>query len=407
MKIRSITSFVTPIPNTNELLMAPMSAFSRELVKACQDAGLEVESTRLALPPLLTWLGNEPSEYQKIIQNFEWLARNYGWLYLSAGPVTPDRPDAYDLIPELLAATTDVFFSAVLADKKAVYPAAAAACADIIHKASFISADGFTNLRFAALANVPPHAPFFPAAYHAPGDPPACSLAMECADEAVKAFSEARTLDEARRSFIGRLEEKADLLTPICQRVAQKHNVIFKGFDFSPAPFPEDWCSLGKAFELLGPNTLGQSGSLAAAAFIADALDSGDWMRCGFNGLMLAVLEDSVLAARAASGFLTIKDLLLYSAVCGTGLDTIPLPGDTSVDDLTSLLLDLGALATRLGKPLTGRLMPIPGRQVGDRTEYDFGYFANSRVMNLDGQKNGPLLANAGNIPLKPRKISE
>ena len=406
MKIRSITSFVTPQPKANELLLAPMAAFSRELVKTCQDAGFEVESTRLAVPPLLTWLGEEPSQYLETIQNFEWLTRNYEWHYLSAGPVTPNRTDVYDLIPELLAGTTDVFFSGVISDKDAVYPHAVAACANIIHKASVISADGFANLRFAALANVPPHAPFFPAAYHAPGEPPACSLAMECADEAVKAFAEAQSLGEARQSFIARLEEKANFLTPICQRVAQKHNVIFKGFDFSPAPFPEDWCSLGKAFELLGLNAIGQSGSLAAAAFIADALDSGNWLKCGFNGLMLAVMEDSVLAARAASGALTIKDLLLYSAVCGTGLDTIPLPGDTSVDDLTSVLLDLGALATRLGKPLTGRLMPIPGKQVGDRTEYDFGYFANSRVMKLDGQKIGPLMANADDLPLKPRKIS-
>lgn len=383
-----------------------MAAFSRELVKACKDAGFEVESTRLALPPLLTWLGDEPAQYLKTIQNLEWLAKNYEWQYLSAGPVTPDRLDAYDLIPDLLAATGDVFFSGVLADRKAVYPTAAAACARIIHRASTLSADGFANLRFAALANVPPHAPFFPAAYHAPGDPPSCSLAMECADEAVKAFSEARSLEDARRSFITRLEESADLLTPICRRIAEKHNVVLKGFDFSPASFPEDWCSLGKAFELLGLNAIGKSGSLAAAAFIADALDSGNWLKCGFNGLMLAVMEDSVLATRAASGVLTIKDLLLYSAVCGTGLDTIPLPGDTSVDDLTSLLLDLGALATRLGKPLTGRLMPIPGKLAGDRTEFNFGYFANSRAMKLEGQPIASHLANATEIPLKPRKIS-
>lgn len=76
-------------------------------------------------------------------------------------------------------------------------------------------------------------------------------------------------------------------------------------------------------------------------------------------------------------------DLLLYSAVCGTGLDTIALPGDTSEEQLSAILIDLASLSSRLGKPLTARLMPIPGKQAGDPTGFDFAYFANSRVMPL------------------------
>jgi uncharacterized protein (UPF0210 family) len=102
---------------------------------------------------------------------------------------------------------------------------------------------------------------------------------------------------------------------------------------------------------------------------------------------MQPVLEDSVLAKRAAEGTLTIKDALLYSAVCGTGLDTVPLPGDTTAEQLMPLLLDLSALALRLDKPLTARLMPIPGKKAGDETNFDFGFFANSRVMSLDSEE--------------------
>ena len=88
-----------------------------------------------------------------------------------------------------------------------------------------------------------------------------------------------------------------------------------------------------------------------------------------FSGLMLPVLEDSVLAERAAEGTLTIKDLLLYSAVCGTGLDTVPLAGDINANQISSILMDLAALSLRLDKPLTARLMPIPGKKAGDLTE--------------------------------------
>jgi uncharacterized protein (UPF0210 family) len=101
---------------------------------------------------------------------------------------------------------------------------------------------------------------------------------------------------------------------------------------------------------------------------------------------MQPILEDSVLAKRAAEGILTVKDALLYSAVCGTGLDTVPLPGDTTAEQITPLLLDLCVLALRLNKPLTARLMPIPHKKAGDETNFDFAFFAPSRVMALDSE---------------------
>jgi hypothetical protein len=134
------------------------------------------------------------------------------------------------------------------------------------------------------------------------------------------------------------------------------------------------------------------NGSLAAAAFLADTLDDGHWQRAGFNGLMLPVLEDASLAERSAHGALSIKDLLLYSAVCGTGLDTVPLPGSATAEQLSAVLLDVAALSTRLSKPLTARLMPIPGKEAGEITDFNFDYFANGGIMELPaGPLRGPL----------------
>jgi len=78
---------------------------------------------------------------------------------------------------------------------------------------------------------------------------------------------------------------------------------------------------------------------------------------------MLPVLEDSVLARRAEEGLLSIKDLLLYATICGTGLDTIPLAGDTTLEQLKAVIMDIAVLSVRLDKPLTARLMPIPGKK--------------------------------------------
>jgi uncharacterized protein (UPF0210 family) len=121
----------------------------------------------------------------------------------------------------------------------------------------------------------------------------------------------------------------------------------------------------------------------------------------GFNGLFLPVLEDDRLAVRAAEGDLRLEDLLLASAVCGTGLDTVPLPGETTAEDLVPWLLDLGALAVRLDKPLTARLMPMPGLEAGDPLEFDFPFFAAGAVMDLASAR---WTGSREPLPIRPRR---
>jgi hypothetical protein len=144
-------------------------------------------------------------------------------------------------------------------------------------------------------------------------------------------------------------------------------------------------------------------GSLTAAAILADALDRGAWQRTGYNGLMLPMLEDSILAARTETTQFTIKDLLLFSAVCGTGLDTVPLPGDISAEMITPLLLDISALSLRLSKPLTARLMPVPGLKSGEKTFFDFDFFENGQIMDLPAAALSKALASSEWIDIKKR----
>jgi uncharacterized protein (UPF0210 family) len=105
---------------------------------------------------------------------------------------------------------------------------------------------------------------------------------------------------------------------------------------------------------------------------------------CGYSGLMLPVLEDPVLAQRAAEGRYTVRELLLYSSVCGTGLDVVPLAGDTQAAELAALIRDVAALSTKLHKPLSARLFLIPGKKAGDHAEFDNPFLTSSVVMKLD-----------------------
>ncbi len=393
MKIRSITYFLNPKYPLDENALRKAGDFLAQAKSTYEAAGYEVQTTRLATIPFPVLLHGRLEETPLFAQKMSEMLKQIGVAYAALGPALIEFPQSYEVIPEAISASENIFFGGVMADKKnGISLQAIKACAKIMQRASTITADGFSNLRFAALANVRAGAPFFPAAYH-DGDVPAFAIATEAADLAVNAFTENRTLDDGRRRLISEIEKHGQAIAQIANTALPYKK--FVGIDFSFAPFPDDAHSLGRAVENLGVPKIGLHGSLAAAAILTEAVDRADFPHTGFSGFMQPVLEDSVLAQRAAEGTLTIKDALLYSAVCGTGLDTVPLAGDTTAEQMTPLLLDLSALAMRLDKPLTARLMPVPGKKAGDATEFDFTFFANSRVMALDSEPlNMPLGGN-------------
>lgn len=401
MKIRTITCFVNPGQPLQAGAIQKSATILATARAELETAGYEVQTTRLATPPFPKILDKlDETSAIAVARQLESLAAEHGVDYVSLGPALLEYPQSYTLVASMLGATQNVFLAGMLTRGKThVSLPAVRACASIIHQAARLTPDGFTNLRFAALANVPPGAPFFPAAYHE-GEEITFALGCEAADLAVEAFSRATSLALARRSLVEAIEEHAARLERLCQTVSQRTGVRFAGIDFTLAPFPEEARSIGTALERLGLPAAGMHGTLAASAFLTSSLDQARFPRTGFNGLMLPVLEDATLARRAAEGTLSLDKLLFYSAVCGTGLDTLPLPGDTRVEQLAAILLDLAALALRLDKPLTARLMPIPGKAAGGETSFDFGYFANSRVLSPgEGELIG-LLAGDDELPI-------
>ncbi len=404
MNIRSITCFMNSGVPIDTPRFAQLHDFVEEARDAFDSAGYAVQTARLATVPfsllLPSMTANAVIAYARTLET---AAADAGCSYVALGPALPDVPASYDVIPAVLAETEHTFMSGMIASPSAgISLPAVRACARVIQEAAMLDLNGFGNLYFTALANVAPGGPFFPAAYHH-GDEPRFALAMEAAGLAVRAFAEAGTLAEARQVVVESIERHARELVRISAALSKAHGVGFNGIDFTLAPFPLETESLGTAIERLGVAAVGLHGSLAGAAFIADALDCARYPKVGFNGLMLPVLEDSTLAQRAADGTLSVKDLLMYSAVCGTGLDTVPLPGDVSSDALAAVLLDVAALAQRLAKPLTARLMPIPGKAAGEPTTFDFPFFANSRVLSIDAAPLTGLFAGDGMFDLAPR----
>jgi len=402
MKIRSITCFVNPRWPLDESILALAGEFITNATSEFTSAGYEVQTTRIATIPYPHLLPSVDIDLLlELARSLESAAMSLGFDYVSLGPGLPEFPRSYSVIPSVLASTCDVFLAGLITTPGGgVSMSAVRLCAEVIHQTATLSPDGFANLRFAALANVPPGAPFFPAAYHL-GDDLTFAIATEAADLAVNAFDNTPSLESGRQVLINSIEMHAGKLNRVANRLTSHYPLTFSGIDFTLAPFPQEALSFGTAMERLGLPAVGLHGSLAAAAILTDTLDRARYQRTGFNGLMLPVLEDTILAKQAAEGKLSIKDLLLYSTVCGTGLDTVPLPGEATVEQIYAILLDLAVLSQRLDKPLTARLMPIPGKKAGDLTSFDFAYFANSRVLNIEAEPLGDKLAGGETFFLK------
>ncbi len=375
MNIRSITGFM---PLADPLPAQPLRALGDFIHAARAEferAGFPVQTARLATQ---IFHASAPRDLVSFARALENASQAHAINFVSLGALPGDHP----LVPQLpaaLAATSNVFASAHIAARETgIDLRAITAAAQIIRALADTTPDGFGNLRFAALANVPALAPFFPAAHH-DGGTPAFALALEAAPLAGEAFAAACDLTQARANLIAAIERVCDPLAARARDLATRFDFRFAGIDVSLAPHPDMARSIGATIETLLGAEFGEHGTLFAAAFLTDCINRARFPRIGFSGLMLPVLEDAILGLR--SPHYTLDSLLLYSTVCGTGLDTVPLPGDTTTGALAAILLDLATLAHKLAKPLTARLMPLPGLRAGDPTHFDFEYFANARVL--------------------------
>ncbi len=403
MKIRSITYFMNATYPLQQSAFDAVKTLLGQAKTAIENAGYDVQTTRLATQPFTSIEGLAAEDVVAFAQDLEAMCFLAGANYGTIGMAELDADEAYfQAIPKVIANTDSIFACAEIADTQGnISLPAIKQVSQVVKRCAEITEDGFGNLRFCATANVPSGVPFLPGAYHR-GDKPAFALALECADLVVDAFKDAISIAHARATLKKSIEAHAVALSAVLKDI---RGAEFLGFDFSPAPFPEQAASIGAALESLGLPNFGMHGSLATCAMLTDTIQSATYQQTGYCGLFLPVLEDNVLAIRGAQGALSIDELLLFSSVCGTGLDTVPIAGNVSTAELQSIMLDLAALATRLNKPLTCRLMPIPNKIVGDALEFDFPFFANGGVMAHQGQTLEGVLAGNETIAITQRLV--
>lgn len=387
-KIRAITAFINLDWHDYQRQIADALNLLHRAQVTFESRGYQVQTIRIATQPFPEYI--QGMNTQQAVDFFKLLDALAGQqkFAMSIGPAmlnANDPPSQADMLAEILASTKNLNGTVVVAGEDGVRWGAIAAAARVMKKLENSTEHSQGNFRFAALANVPPLSPFFPAAYHT-GFGHQFAIALESAPVVAAAFKDAPDLPSARQRLTDALANVAFDVEHHAGRVDSESGWTYMGIDLSPAPSPAPNASIGVAIENLTKQPFGMSGTMTAAATITAAIKDVKVKQTGYSGLMLPVLEDARLAQRWSEGRISVDALLAYSAVCGTGLDTIPLPGDTSAEQLSLIISDMASLSVKWHKPLSARLLPVVGKGWGETTEFDNPFLVNATIQQF-GQK--------------------
>jgi uncharacterized protein len=244
---------------------------------------------------------------------------------------------------------------------------------------------GEGNFHFAAIASIEQPTPFFPAAYLS-GFGHQFAVGLESANEISAAVRDVPDISTAKRRLIDFYFQLSSAVEATALRIDSERGWSYLGLDLSPAPSKD--ASIVTAIESISHQPLGSNGTLSAVGVITSAMKEIGLRKTGFSGIMLPVLEDPVLAERWNSGAVTLDSLLSYSSVCGAGLDTIPLPGSATIEQLTHIIGDVATLSVKWNKPLTARLVPAPGRAAGQQTDFSDPGYLNATIQPISATES-------------------
>src|SRR5690242_3745507 len=377
-RVRAITAFVRIDRKHYQAQMQDAVIFLHRARSAYRAAGYEVQTLRITTQPFTEYTrGLSREQALAFFRSLDELAQKQGFI-ASVGPAMlsdSDAPASTDLLAEVLANSKNLSGSIIIAGQDGLHWPSIGAAARTIQYLAAHSPGGQANFNFGATAMLPAYGPFFPGAYFT-GDGHQFAIGLESANVVQAAFFPGQDFASARASLKQKMTDAVNPVEKIAATIATEAGWKYGGIDVSPAPLGK--ASIGAAVEILSGAPFGSSGTLTAAALITSVLHELPVKHAGYSGLMMPILEDATLAQRWGEGHITIDGLLAYSSVCGTGLDTIPLPGDVSSRQLERMLADTASLAFKWNKPLAVRLLPVPGKRAGERTTFNGPYLANT-----------------------------
>src|SRR5215467_8371493 len=380
-KVRAITAFVRLDRQRYQGQIGDALLVLREVKARFEATGYDVETIRVTTQPLAELVaGLSEDQALGFLREFDQMAAKEGFIP-NVGPAMmrdSDDPAMMRLLERALSTLPRIQGSAIIADDAGIHWKTIHHTAELVKYVSEHSPHSQGTFSFTASAMLKPLGPFFPGSYHT-GAGRQFSIGFEGAGVVEEVFAKDHGKpDQAITDLTAAITRYASVADKVGNQVATETGWSYAGVDPTPAPLGD--VSIGAAIEALTGAHFGSGGTLTAARVITTAVKAVPVKQVGFSGLMVPVMEDKLLSQRWAEGAYNIDSLLAYSAVCGTGLDTVPLPGDVTVEQMVRIFADVASLAVKWNKPLSARLQPAVNKKPGDQTDFEGQLLFNTKI---------------------------
>jgi hypothetical protein len=380
-----------------------------------KEYGIPVVNTRIAVTPISSVAeASDEENYLRFAETLDAAAGELGVDFIGGfsalvhkGYTSGDRR-LIDSIPEALGGTEKVCGSVNLATTRAgINMDAVKEMGTVIKRTAEATADrnGIGCAKLVVFANVPEDNPFMAGAFHGVGEPESViNVGISGPGVVYNALKKMGPGDFTAVSET--IKRSAFKITRMGQLVAQEASrrldVNFGIVDLSLAPTPARADSVAHILETMGLESCGAHGTTAALALLNDAVKKGGAMASshvgGLSGAFIPVSEDAGMIDAVRRGSLGLEKLEAMTCVCSVGLDMIAVPGDTSAETIAAIIADEAAIGVVNSKTTAVRIIPVPGKAVGDVAEFG-GLLGTAPVMAVNPFGSADFINRGGRIP--------
>lgn len=380
-----------------------------------REFGIPIINKRISVTPIsIVGEGCESGDYQILAKALDQAAKEVGVNFIGGFSALVHKGftkgDEYLLasIAASLAETERVCASVNVATTKAgINMDAVYQMGKIIKQTAELTKDsgGLGCAKLVVFCNVPEDNPFMAGAFHGIGEPETViNIGVSGPGVVFHAVKENPGVDFGTLATI--IKHTAFKITRMGELVgreaARRLEVPFGIVDLSLAPTPAIGDSVADILEAMGLERVGGHGTTAALALLNDAVKKGGAMASsyvgGLSGAFIPVSEDAGMIRAAVEGALSVDKLEAMTCVCSVGLDMIAIPGDTSAETIAAIIADECAIGMINKKTTAVRVIPAPGKKVGDSVEFG-GLLGTAPVMPVHPYSAAAFIVRGGRIP--------
>jgi uncharacterized protein len=322
---------------------------------------------------------------------------------------TRNESEFLDSIPEALSVTERLCASVNVATTRAgINMDAVARVGRLIKDAAERTRErsGLACAKFVCFANAVEDNPFMAGAFHGIGEPEAVlnvgvsgpGVVNHAVQQAAKDLP-LQEIAELIKKLSFKLARAGEL---VGREAARRLGIPFGIIDLSLAPTPVPGDSVANILEAMGFERAGTHGTTAALALLTDAVKKGGAMASnsvgGMSGAFIPVSEDAGMIEAALVGALSLDKLEAWTSVCSVGIDMVAVPGSTSAETIAAIIADEMAVGVMNNKTTAVRIIPVPGREVGEMVEFG-GLLGSAPIMPVNRFSSDGFIRRGGRIP--------